>query len=222
MRKFFFLICVLFFIGCNKYCPPFPDEQLVWLPTLEVGDVVVYSNGEKSIEFVVKNRNKTDGHKDYCTCGCEIRADMFLESEDLILLYRNNIMDEVNLNKVWMSVEIKFNNLFLNEKWPLLSPEEQEPFLWLLGGVGNFNFRYDSKTQQYENRYWEIECVENIKIAGVIYNDVLRLTAKSDDYLNPIFYYVKSYGIIRFELVDGQMWDLVKFGNNTVMFQIRG
>ena len=212
MRKLFFLICILFFIGCNKYCSPFPDKQLVWLPALEVGDVVVYSDGEKSIEFVVKNGNKTDGYKDYCSCSCEIRADMFLESEDLILLYQINIMDEVNLNELLMYTEIKFNNLFLNEKWPLLSPEKQKDFSCLQGRC-YFKLRYDGKTQQYEDYYWEIERIENIEVAGVIYNDVLRVTAK--DFPKPIFYYAKGYGIVRFEIVDGQVWDLVKFGNNT-------
>ena len=184
---FLFLFCLLLFSGCkDEVCPPFPDDQLVWLPTLEVGNVVVYSNGEELLEFTVESFEKDKGGTNISKCACDNYATIKMRCGEFLLI-----------NQVFY---IECSNLILM----YIEHELYESY--------TCSFDYDYNSQEYViYSNITIQEIEKIEIAGASYNDVLQIDRKeSTDYKKSI-YYAKSYGIIRFETADGEVWDLVKF-----------
>ena len=200
------LTCLLLFSGCKEFhCPAFPDEQLKLLPQLNEHETIVYNSREGSITFSVKGywKSKESSVPMNCDCHvCYISANLHLGNDKLKVIYSviNTTNEVVTLTKQH-STRIQIDRLLPNN--------EIESDL--------FDFVYNNETKIYEPGYYisTLERIESMEIAGNIYNDVLSLVSGKENSYAQKIYYEKSHGIVRFETVDGEVWDLVKFGNNT-------
>ena len=172
--------------GCGKgrYCPAFPDSQLVWLPQLKVGDTVVYSNGSETMTFTVESFKKS---KEYiieprCKCDCEIFTAMLLEAENFVLYYYVHYLGGKIRSSI-ISINVRpIGENFAGKKW-------------------FFEFFYEVSQEETG----VVEKIESITIEGFTYNNVLILENNGQK-----AYYTKKYGLIRFE-TDTDTWDLITF-----------